>query len=98
MDDRVKHQGDIAQLIEQAAERAAELAVERAQQAFERALAQKPMIPRLAFSPEGLAHAGSVGKTSVYAAMAAGTLKSTKKGRRRIILAEDGLRWLKLQE
>lgn len=53
------------------------------------------MNDQLAFSPEGLSKASSIGITNIFAAIKTGKLKSRKFGRKRLILRDDAMAWLK---
>lgn len=49
---------------------------------------------KLAYSTKEAAEAAGIGKTTLFAALAAGVLKSRKVGRKRVILREDLMAWL----
>ncbi len=52
-------------------------------------------LPIVAYSPQGAAFASSLSIRTIRAALAAGELRSKKKGRRRIIFACDLERYLR---
>lgn len=49
---------------------------------------------KLAYSIEGFAGVASVGRTTIYEAIKDGSLLARKRGKRTIITAPDGIRWL----
>lgn len=53
-----------------------------------------PGTERIAYRPKEACKAVGVGKTSLYAAIKDGALKSHKRGRKRFVMREDLLAWL----
>lgn len=52
---------------------------------------------RLAWSPAEFQNQTGLGKTTVAALIASGELPSVKIGRRRLILCQDAMNWLRAQ-
>ena len=53
------------------------------------------MIEKIAYSPKDAAEATNICKTNIFHAIARGDLKSRRFGRKRLILREDLLEWVK---
>lgn len=50
---------------------------------------------KIAYSPKSLAQAADTGLTKIWEAIKSGDLKARKFGRKRLILHEDAMAWLK---
>lgn len=50
---------------------------------------------RIAYRPKEACKAAGVGRTSLYAAIKDGALKSHKHGRKRLVMRDDLLAWLR---
>lgn len=53
------------------------------------------MNENLAYSPKALSQKVDIGLTNIFAAIKNGNLKSKKFGRKRLILHDDAMAWLK---
>ena len=56
--------------------------------------AAAPQEPRLAYGIDDAAHAGDVGRSTIYEEIASGRLVARKIGRRTVILAVDLNEWI----
>lgn len=50
---------------------------------------------KIAYTPKSLSQATDTGLTKIWEAIKNGNLKSRKLGRKRLILREDAMEWLK---